>query len=382
MYRQWVGISTIAAVLQRKCTLKWGTITFYPNMYVVLVGPAGKCRKGTAMGPASSMLKDLGVKMAAEAITREALIRELKETTDTQADPLTGTIYMHSSLTIFSQELTVFLGYNNQQLMMDLTDWFDCRDYWVYRTKHQGTDEIIGVFVNLIGATTPGLLQSTLPMNAIGGGLTSRMIFVYETKKDKSVATPFLDANGLRLQKELKLDLERIMMLHGEFKVTREFLDKYVEWYTFFDGQQHRLTDVRFASYYERKPTHLMKLTMIMNASRTSTMLIDVQDFDRALAILERTEKNMQYTFAGVGRADSSEVINDVIEYMSLYKKVSLARLMQAFYQDADHRDMQNIIKTMESMGIIRQVFTGAEVIIEFLGFERRMREDVPTTES
>ena len=108
MYRQWVGISTIAAVLQRKCSMRWGTITFYPNMYVALVGPAGKCRKGTAMSPGAAMLKDLGVKLSAEAITREALIRELKETTNTVVDPLTGVIYMHSSLTIYSQELTVF----------------------------------------------------------------------------------------------------------------------------------------------------------------------------------------------------------------------------------------------------------------------------------
>ena len=39
MFRLWSAISVIAAVLQRKCKLPWGTLTFYPNLYTVLVGP-------------------------------------------------------------------------------------------------------------------------------------------------------------------------------------------------------------------------------------------------------------------------------------------------------------------------------------------------------
>ena len=165
--------------------MQWGTISFYPNMYVVLVGPSGKCRKGTAMSQGYDFLKEMGTKMAAESTTREALIQALQQSNDTQVDPVTNKMYLHASLTIYSQELTVFLGYNNVALMSDLTDWYDCRSSWTYRTKHQGTDEIIGVYVNLIGATTPELLQTALPRDAIGGGLTARMIFVFETKKPR-----------------------------------------------------------------------------------------------------------------------------------------------------------------------------------------------------
>jgi len=141
-YRLWTAVASIASVLQRKCRLDWGTLTFYPNMYVVLVGPPA-ARKGTAMSLAKPLLDELQIKMAAEAITREALIRELKNSTDTLITE-GGKMYFHSSLTIWSQELTVFLGYQNHQLMSDLTDWYDCRNQWIYRTKNSGTDEIIG----------------------------------------------------------------------------------------------------------------------------------------------------------------------------------------------------------------------------------------------
>jgi hypothetical protein len=158
-------------------------------MYIVLVAPSGKARKGTAMSPGLEILEDLNIHLAAESITREALIRELRTATTTVTND-DGTIEFHSSLTIYSPELVVFLGHNNPQLLSDLTDWYDCRRKWTYRTKTQGTDEIHGVWVNLIGATTPELLQSALPLDAIGGGLTSRMVFVFEETKGKIVPAP------------------------------------------------------------------------------------------------------------------------------------------------------------------------------------------------
>ncbi|MEG0299766.1 MAG: hypothetical protein RR609_09400, partial [Aurantimicrobium sp.] len=121
-------------------------------MYIVLVAPAGRARKGTAMRPAQKYLTNLGTKLAASTVTREALIQTLEEAQDMIMDNHDKP-YSHASLTIFSPELTVFLGYNNMQLMSDLTDWFDCADRWEYRTKNAGTSIITGVYINLIGAT-------------------------------------------------------------------------------------------------------------------------------------------------------------------------------------------------------------------------------------
>ena len=198
-FHRWTALSLIASVLQRKCHLEWGSLTFYPNMYVVLVAPSGKARKGTAMGVGLQMLEELGVKLAAESITREALVRELANVSDKIIYPDNERVEFHSSLTIFSPELTVFLGHNNFQLMSDLTDWYDCRQKWIYRTKNMGTDEIVGVWVNLIGATTPSLIQTALPMDAIGGGLTSRIIFVCEQNKKRIVPVVLPTRSGTHI---------------------------------------------------------------------------------------------------------------------------------------------------------------------------------------
>src|SRR3990170_8200696 len=58
-YHLWTGISVISGVLQRKVWMEWGHELIYPNMYVVLIGPSGRCRKGTAMNIGKGLLKTI-----------------------------------------------------------------------------------------------------------------------------------------------------------------------------------------------------------------------------------------------------------------------------------------------------------------------------------
>jgi hypothetical protein len=352
--------------MKRKLVLHWGTLTVYPNLYVVLVGPSGKCRKGTAMGPGMKFLRDLGIKVAAESITREALIRELKQSNDTQVDVSTGEMFLHASLTIYSQELTVFLGYNNQALMADLTDWYDCRDAWTYRTKNMGTDEIIGVWVNLIGATTPELLQTTLPRDAIGGGLTSRIIFVFENRKGKVVECPFLTPKERVLERQLVEDLQRISIMSGEFKVTEGFIEAYVTWYRKFSEEPIPFEDYRFGGYFERRPTHLLKLSMILSVSRGDSREITAADFVRAQKILGMTEEKMSCTFSGVGKSSNAEVIQRAMSIIASSKEIDFNDLMRQFYQDVDKFTLEKIIETLQSMGFCKVDFEGSRRIIKY----------------
>jgi len=362
LYKEWVAVSVIASVLQRKCYISWGDLKFYPNMYVVLVGPSGRTRKGTAMGPGAAMLRELGIPMAAEAITREALIRELKNSNDATVS-MGKVLELHSSLTIFSQELTVFLGYNNTALMSDLTDWYDCRDRWTYRTKNMGTDEIINVWVNLIGATTPELVQSTLPRDAIGGGLTSRIIFVYEKDKSKLSPAPFLTEKEIKLKQDLLIELERIGTLRGAFEPTDSFIDTYIDWYV-KQAKNPPFEDSRFSGYIERRANHLFKLCIIHSASVRADKVVDEEVFHMALDLLERTEVNMVHTFAGVGKGQHTDVMSRIMQYIGLKGQVTYEELMKQFYFDADRTAMDEILSTLMAMKFCRQESSNNGVFI------------------
>lgn len=344
LFREWCAISVIAAALQRKTWLEWGTVMMYPNLYIVLTAPAGKARKGTAMKPAQQFLTYLGIPMSAEAVTREALI-QLLHSAERPIDELGG---LHSSLTVFSPELTVFLGYNNLQLLSDLTDWFDCADSWTYHTKNAGTDPIKGVFLNLLGATTPDLIRSTLPQDAIGGGLTSRIIFVYEEKKGKTVPFPFLSSDDQLLKQSLMVELDSIYGLKGNFRVDKTFLNTWGDWYTENDGKSpfglipHRA----FEGYIERRPTQLLKLSMIMSAAKRRDLTIMAEDFEDALDVLQRTEKKMPQALGGVGTAQYAELTYRILNYLRQQPAPQYV-LLQNFLYDGGAEAVGEVINSL-----------------------------------
>jgi hypothetical protein len=114
-FRRWVALSTLASVMERKCVLNWGTEVFYPNMFIVLVGPPA-ARKGTAMRVGKSFLDALGIPAASDESSRQKLIKSLQESAAVDQTE-TGNMIHHSSMTIHSSELTVFLGYGSREML-------------------------------------------------------------------------------------------------------------------------------------------------------------------------------------------------------------------------------------------------------------------------
>jgi hypothetical protein len=345
IYRRWCAISAIAAMMKRMCFLEWHT-RVYSNMYIVLVGPSGG-RKGTAMSFTSSMLRDLSVKVAAEAITREALIRELKNTTQTEVSA-NGVIYEHCSLTIFSEEFSVFLGHgrDNFRLIADLCDWFDCKESWCYRTKNQGTDDIKGVWVNLVAATTPSILGTSLPQDAIGGGLTSRIIFVYAPGKEKTVPFPFMSLADDDTRVALMADLDDIALLRGKFRFTESFLKAWEKFYYALKTPPH-LDTKHFQPYMERKPIHTLKLCMIVSAARSSDMIITDEDFYKACGYLEEAEAQMPKVYSGYGRVESSDLIPQIMHDIATRGKLSKSILMNKYLTELTLKELDDILAAL-----------------------------------
>ena len=357
LYHRWVGVSVIAAALQRKVYLTWEK-EIYPNMYIVLVGPSA-CRKGTAMYPAKWFLNKLGVALAAECTTREALIVHMSKI-GADLDMEGGEVKRHSSLTIFSPEFGVFLKTDQDgKLTTDLTDWYDCGDDWTYRTRKdtkEGQDGLLiaGIFVNLLAATTPGALQDTLPMESISGGLTSRILFVYASRKSKVVPIPKRSDTYEQQQQALLEDLEMIRGLQGEFVVTEEFIKgskKYIgyeQWYITEDGKIPLAKELE--PYYGRRQMHLLKLCMIHSASRGADMTLTLEDFTWARALLEETEALMPMAFENYGRSEFAVLQSPILKFVEQHgtKGVTNAQLVARFIRDFDDpSEMQKPIQML-----------------------------------
>lgn len=354
-YHTWVGISMIAAALKRRCYMMRGHRKVHPNLYVVLIGPSGKCRKGSAMGIGRDMIKDARIQVTSESITREALIRAMRESVESFQNPSTGGIEFHCSLYCMSEELSVFLGQGQITFLSDLTDWYDARDEWKYETKGSGTDDIQGVCFNLLGATASDWLQSILPDEAIGGGFTSRIIFIVEERKGKTI--PEEPPPDVSLEKALITDLESISTISGEYKFNEEAHEMYKEWYkeqeSRIDSGNPPISDPRFAGYCDRRATHLRKLSMILCASRTENRLVAPYDFERGRKILEAAEINMGRTFGGLGKARFSEATEKVLEVLMQRKEISRSELLRMFYRDMDAFTLEVVEKVLIQMKVV-----------------------------
>lgn len=347
LYKEWVAVSTIAAVLQRKCYTVWEKM-IYPNFYIILVGPSG-ARKGTAMGQGYEFLRQprMAAKLSAESTTREALIRRLRksEIAKTADGPMA-----HSSMTIYSEELAVFIGQNNLEFISALTDWFDCKDPWRYETKTQGEDTINGIWVNLLGATTPNIIKNVLPQDAIGGGLTSRIIFVYAPGREKLVPIPIRTKAENDLAKVLGDDLEKISMTTGEFVPTQDYIQIYIDWYREHD-KKPPFEDDKFGGYNDRRALHLRKLSMIMSASRSSDMQLTVADFTRALNLLRRTERLMPRVFSSYGRLDTSVIMDRLMHTIAYKGEILEVDLLRTYVRDVSREELENMLTTLEKIG-------------------------------
>ena len=369
LFRKWTAIATVASALQRKVHIDLGiSLTFYPNFYIVLVGPSAT-GKGTAMKYASDIIEQVPlIRLSAQSTSLQALIRRMKQENLTDIDMDTGQQYFHSSLTIFSNEFTVFLGYHNRELITALCDWYDCHARWSYDTIKRDKEEIIGVWVNILGGTTPDNIQSSLPMEAIGGGLTSRIIFVSEQEKAKLVVLPGMTEKELNLQQMLVNDLEQIILMSGGFRFTEDYIGEYTTWCYDADANPP-FFDPKFDGYCGRRRNHLMSLAMVCSASRDNKLILEKQDLVRADELLKEVEVKMGMVFRGMGQSDISGLINDAITFIEKTDKGSIPmwEFSRYFEGNMDKVVMDRVLHTLEASNyiqVVRRPGTSPEIVI------------------
>jgi hypothetical protein len=373
-FHVWGGMSCIAGALQRKAFIRWGHTTLYPNLYVILIGPSGQARKGEPITIARTFLDKIDIPMIGEDNSMESIIRSMRDSLTNYSDPITKRIMFQCAVSCLVEEFAVFVGQQNVPFLAYLTNWFDSRDRWKRATKHQGTDEIIGMCFNLLAATAPDWLPSILPREAIGGGFTSRCIFVVEEGKSKIIPNPNLAPDTRRLKDDLIHDLEIIHTLVGEYKFDEPALASYVKWY---EEQEESIRaghspipDPIFAGYVSRRATHLKKLSMSIAASSHNDLVITQRDFKRALGLMVAAEQRMSRVFSGIGKGKFTEETEAVGYYLSNRGSATKSELMRHFFRTVDEFSLTIAVQNLSSMKLIKVIRDTSknETTYEYIG--------------
>jgi hypothetical protein len=365
-FNKWSGISAIAAALRKKVKFQLGRLSTYPNLYIVLVAEPGVSRKTTALNYCTEITGEIdSIINSADSTTRESLIEDLElAAQDHSMDD--GTNLKHNSLSIISREFESFLGQKkeNARMLVLLTDLFDCGGKpWQYKTKNKGKNVLNAVYLNLLAATTPESLASSLPSSAIGGGLTSRILFVNASGERVKYAEPPVPSPVL--VKALIQDLEIISRITGTYEFSPECRLKWIDWYEEFDGESiHRICkDRAFSCWYGRKSTFVLKLAQILTAARTNSLIVEWHIIEEAFALLEEVESTMDQAFTAVGRSDITVDVTAVCSIVEKYGKIYEKQLLHLVYRDMSADKFDIVIATAVRCGSITKELVGDKVI-------------------
>lgn len=316
----WVGVSAIAGALRRRVWIDQTYFKWHPNFYLILVAPPGIVSKSTTAAISMNLLRKVpGIKFGPDVVTWQALVSAFAEASETfiyqeEHHPM-------SAITIESSEFGNLLNPQDKDMVDLLVNLWDGKQGgFQKKTKHSGSDMIENPWINLIACTTPAWIAGNFPEYIIGGGFTSRCLFVYADTKRQYVAYPGLEVpRGIKDQEaKLIADLEHIAMnLCGEYKLTPAAVKYGKEWYEHhYKNRPKNLDDDRFGGYIARKQTHVHKLAMILSASCSDDLWIDTEQLALANQMVTDLEEDMPQVFSKIGRSDVSVQAERMIKFI------------------------------------------------------------------
>jgi hypothetical protein len=186
-----------------------------------------------------------------------------------------------------------------------------------------------------MGCTTPAWLKDNFTEAMVGGGLTSRIVFVYASEKRKFVAYPADEFPYAQFQEEGKKlveDLNIISLLVGEYELTKEAKTWGKAWYEdHWRKRPEHMVSERYGGYIARKQTHIHKLAIVLAAAQRNELVIHQRDLEIANFMTTGLEVSMRTVFESIGVGDVSKLVSEILVYVRAYGEITqqaLWRLM------------------------------------------------------
>ena len=323
-FHLWTGVAVIAAALRRQVWIDMKYFEWTPNFYIILVGPPGVASKSTSMRIGQSLLSDLpNIHIGPTSMTWQALTESLEEAHDmvNMGEHIDGPYMSMSCVSCFVGELGTFLNPRDKELVDVLVSlWDGQQETFHRRTRSQGDTKIFNPWLNLIACTTPAWLTENFPDAMIGGGLTSRIVFVYGDTKRRLIAYPKFEMDDKKISEmegKLKEDLAQIATLKGEYKLTADAVMWGEAWYKdhWTADTSHNLE--RYDGYMARKQTHIHKIAMIIAAASRDDLQITTHDLQTAEQLTNCIEHSMQKVFSAIGSSETNRQLDRILKLLA-----------------------------------------------------------------
>jgi len=360
----WAGVSAIAGALRRRVWIDMAYFRWHANHYIVFVAPPGIVSKSTTVAISMDLLRKVpGINFGPDVVTWPALVTAFAGCAE--SFEFNSEYHTQCALTLESSEFGNLVNPADRDMIDLLVTLWDSRTGAFKKvTKGSGNDTVENPWINLIACTTPAWIAGNFPEYVIGGGFTSRCLFVYVDQKEKYVAYPsrHVPLDQIEQKALLVQDLEHISAtLCGPYKLSPEAVVWGEQWYEmhYRKPPEHLRHDDRFGGYLARKQTHLHKLAMVIAAASRDEMVIEAKDLIDANIMISDLEPDMAKVFAKIGRSDESVQAERLVEFIKQTGEVSYEvayRYVHLHFPKL--RDFEAILAGAKNAGLIDIVQT------------------------
>jgi len=326
--------------------------------------------KSSTADLALDMLREIpGINFGPDSITWQSLVTAFAASCESFL--YKEEYYPMSALTLVSSELGLLLNMQDRDMVNLFITLWDGRKRFDKSTKMSGKDLVEAPWITLLGCTTPPAIAENMPRLAVGGGFTSRCIFVYREEKERLIYDPSQEATEDdfdTIRRALVHDLEHISLnLVGPFGAMPQARDWEKAWY---EDLWHRVypecSSPILRNYLSRKQTHLCKLAMVLAASRRDTMILEREDFEDANQMLINVEPDLEKVFALIGKTEDSAGADRLVEFVK--------RRVTCYYEDAYREIHHQFPNFGEFEQILMGVIHSGKIRLELNGQGRVLR--------
>lgn len=354
----WTAVSTIAGALRRRVWVDMAYFKWCANFYIVLVAPPGIVSKSTTAAIGMDLLRKVpGINFGPQVVTWPALVTAFAQSNE--CFEYNQEWHTQCALTLESSEFGNLVNPQDRE-MIDLlvTLWDSKQGGFKKMTKGSGNDLVENPWINLIACTTPAWIAGNFPEYVIGGGFTSRCLFVYTEHKEKYVPYPSLaiPKNLDSVATALVQDLEHIAVnLVGAYQLSPSAIEWGSAWYeAHYKVKPTGLEDDRFGGYIARKQTHIHKLAIVLAAAQRDELVITDEDLSVANEMVTDLEKDMPKVFSRIGRTDEQIQAEKFVDFVRQHGEVPVTLAYKFLHASfPSEKDFSGILRGAMMAGFI-----------------------------
>lgn len=364
-YHKWSCLASLSVLAGRRFWFKLGPITYYPNLYVVLVGHPG-VKKSSAMDRAKDIIRDVNktgackIPIAAAQATKEFIARAMSHEKFPgkryfKATP-TSPAEEYNQYAIFATELTQFIGVNPIGMLDFLTTVYTEKVYDC-DTKGQGSDLVVGPYITMLACLTPEMLKGFLKMNILTGGFARRTIFVYGSQ-GQIVPIPGETPEQIAARERCVKWGAELQQYAGEFVFGPGAQEWYENWYRELHTNMTDIAKPSTEGYFRTKHEILFKTSMLIALSENFKPILEVGHFEIAeKRFLKPIEQKLELVFEGAGINPNAAAATQICRMLESMDRPMGYKYILALFGDqaTSYRELAETIDHLVMVGRLKK---------------------------